>query len=145
MLDLYIQTLLLDHIFAREKLRVRLAYMLLLSLFSCVFLPLAMLLSEPDMEAIENQVELISEVFNYLEELAGTAEVEEWKELFESMDYTSREVVLELYREIKRQYQPTLIGRESCDYERHLFKAYPKHLPQSKDMDLCMVDAECNR
>ena len=134
------------HDFLCSKVRVRLAYILLLSLFSCVFLPLATLLSESDMEAIENQVELISEVFNYLEELAGTAEVEEWKDtLLESMDYTSREVVLELYREIKRQYQPTLIGRESCDYERHLFKAYPKHLPQSRDMDLCMVDAECNR
>ena len=105
-----------------------------------------MLLSESDIEAIENQVELIDGVFNYLEELAGTAEVEKWKDtLFESMDYTSREVVLELYRKIKRRYRPRLIGRESCNYEWHLFKAYPKYLPQSKVMDLCVVDTECSR
>ena len=96
------------------------------------------LMQDSELESIRDPEDLIAEVFTVLEELAGTAEVDKWKDtLFDSLDYNNREVVLGWYMKIKRQYRPRLIGRESCTYEWPAFNMLLKRLPVSKVMDAC--------
>ena len=70
---------------------------------------------ELDLESIEDPEVLIGMILPKLYEFGNEVQVRDWKNfLVSAVDYHSRDIVLEWYEQIRKQYGPRLSGHEEC-------------------------------
>ncbi len=96
-------------------------------------------LGDDDFESIDDTELLIGMILEQLELFGTDEQIRKWRnELFMgTIDYTNRELVIEWYATIKRQYGPRLEGHESCINEIPLFMGVPDSLPQYDTLTIC--------
>ena len=96
-------------------------------------------LGDEDFDSIDDLEQLIGVILNKLEQFGDEEQVHEWRnELFSGgKDYTNRDIVLDWYDSIKKQFGPRLEGYESCIKDIPLFLGVPEALPQYDTLTNC--------